>query len=780
MKVALIELTLFSQFYSKAFSMEQETEEDIKTRYITPALTKAGWKSNQLAMEYSLTDGRIVFEGNHVKRKKQKRCDYLLRIHEGFPIAIVEAKDKKHHIADGLSQAMDYAKILNLNFAYSSNGKGFVEYDFSTGKQRSLSLDEFPTQEELIIRYKNINNLTSPQSQKALETQLDLTTNTPRYYQNIAIRLAIEAISKGQKRILLVMATGTGKTQTAYQITHRFKQMFSKTSPRILYLADRNILTEQTLKGDFLPLKNISTIVEKRQFDNAYQIYFALYHQFIDGENKYYDQLPNDFFDLIFVDECHRGSAKDDSTWKEILNYFHSSIQIGLTATPKNDTEGSNLAYFGKPIYTYSLKQGIDDGFLAPFKVVRYGLDIDLTGFRPEEYQIDAYGNPIPDRHYEAREFNRTISIDERTQVVARQISNFLKHTLKDPYAKTIVFCKDSEHALEMKLALINENQEEMAKNSNYVVRITSNDDCGKNQLDNFMSKKSTYPVIATTARLLSTGVDTKMVKVIALDREVNSMTEFKQIVGRGTRLEEALGKKYFTILDFCGATKNFADPDFDGESTVIAQPKTPTTLSEDSFPPQKPEIPDEMRKKYRVNGVEVNVVTERHQILDENGKLISNDFIAYAKNQLTQKYQTLKDFLELWNSQPIKTTLLEDLQNQGILIEEIKIMDKYKNLDEFDILISLAYDQPTLSRKERAKKASKILEKYEGKAREILQTLLDKYSSLGIQEIENPDIFTLAPLNYLDSHQAIEEFGGFENYDQAINLLKSEIYQTL
>lgn len=760
--------------------MARETEEDVKTRYITPALEISGWKRNQLSMEYKLTDGRIVFEGNQVKRKNRKRCDYLLRIHEGFPIAVLEAKDGNHHIADGLSQAMNYAKILNLNFAYSSNGKGFVEYDFSTGRQRELAINEFPTQEELIARYKNIHNLTSQESQKALESTLDLlSTNTPRYYQNIAIRLTIEAISRGQKRILLVMATGTGKTQTAYQITHRFRQMYSKTSPRILYLADRNVLTEQTLKGDFLPLKNISTIVEKRQFENAYQIYFALYHQFIDGENKYYDQLPRDFFDLIFIDECHRGSAKDDSTWREILEYFDSSIQIGLTATPKNDTEGSNLAYFGKPIYTYSLKQGIDDGFLAPYKVVRYGLDIDLTGYRPEECKIDLNGNIVPDRHYEAREFNRVISISERTQAVAKQISNFLKYTLKDPYAKTIVFCKDSEHALEMQSALINENQEEMIKNSNYVVRITSNDENGLKQLDNFMSKKSVYPVIATTARLLSTGVDTKMVKVIALDREVNSMTEFKQIVGRGTRLEEELGKKYFTILDFCGATKKFADPDFDGNTTIIEQPKKPTILPDDSFPPQKPEIPDEKQKKYRIDGVEVNIVTELHQILDENGKLISNDFIAYSRNQLTQKCQTLKDFLKLWNSEPMKTTLLENLQNQGILIEEIKAMDKYKNLDEFDILISLAYDQPTLSRKERAQKASKILEKYEGKAREILQTLLDKYSNFGIQEIENPNVLTLAPLNYLDSSQAVSEFGGIDNYIQALNSLKSEIYQT-
>lgn len=757
--------------------MSKETEEDIKTRYITPALTRVGWKTNQLFMEY-ITDGRMVFEGNQVKRKEKKRCDYLLQIHEGFPIAVIEAKDKNHHVADGLSQAMHYAEILNLNFAYSSNGKGFVEYDFSIGRQREFSLDEFPTQEELIARYKQINNLTSTESQKALETKLDLTTKTPRYYQNIAVRLTIEAISKGEKRILLVMATGTGKTQTAYQITHRFRQMYPKSSPRILYLADRNVLTEQTLKGDFLPLKEISTIVEKRHFDNAYQIYFALYHQFIDGENKYYDQLPRDFFDLIFIDECHRGSAKDDSTWKEILEYFQSSIQIGLTATPKNDTDGSNLAYFGKPIYAYSLKQGIEDGFLAPYKVVRYGLDIDLTGYHPEKMKIDLNGNPVPDRHYEAREFNRIISISERTQVVAKQISNFLKYTLKDPYAKTIVFCKDSEHALEMKLALMNENQEEMKKNKNYVVRITSNDRCAEEQLDNFTSKKSTYPVIATTARLLSTGVDTKMVKVIALDREINSMTEFKQIIGRGTRLEEELGKKYFTILDFCGATKNFADPEFDGDFDEIVQPNTPKTLPEDTFPPQKPDTTNEKyTKKYRVNGVEVNVILELHQILDENGKLVSSDFISYSKTQLTQKCQTLKDFLELWNSHSYKTDLLQELQNHGVLIDEIKTIEKYKNLDEFDILVSLAYDQPTLSRKERAKKASKILEKYEGKAREILQGLLDKYSNFGIKEVENPEILTLAPFNFLDTREATDAFGGIEGYIQALNLLKSEIY---
>lgn len=757
--------------------MSKETEEDVKTRYITPALTGSGWKTNQLFMEY-ITDGRIVFEGNQVKRKEKKRCDYLLQIHEGFPIAVIEAKDKSHHVADGLSQAMHYAEILNLNFAYSSNGKGFVEYDFSTGRQRELSLDEFPTQEELIARYKQINNLTSIESQKALETKLDLTTKTPRYYQNIAVRLTIEAISKGEKRILLVMATGTGKTQTAYQITHRFRQMYPKSSPRILYLADRNVLTEQTLKGDFLPLKEISTIVEKRHFDNAYQIYFALYHQFIDGENKYYDQLPRDFFDLIFIDECHRGSAKDNSIWKEILEYFQSSIQIGLTATPKNDTDGSNLTYFGKPIYTYSLKQGIKDGFLAPYKVVRYGLDIDLTGYRPEKMKIDLNDNPVPDRHYEAREFNRIIFISERTQVVAKQISNFLKYTLKDPYAKTIVFCKNSEHALEMKLALMNENQEEMAKNKNYIARITSNDKCVEEQLDNFTSKKSTYPVIATTARLLSTGVDTKMVKVIALDREINSMTEFKQIIGRGTRLEEELGKKYFTILDFCGATKNFADPEFDGDFDEIVQPNTPKTLPEDSFPPQKPDTTnEEYTKKYRVDGVEVNVVLELHQILDENGKLISSDFVSYSKTQLTQKYQTLKEFLELWNSHSYKTDLLQELQNHGVLIDEIKTMEKYRNLDEFDILVSLAYDQPTLSRKERAKKASKILEKYEGKAREILQGLLDKYSNFGIKEIENPEILTLAPFNFLDTREAADAFGGIEGYIQALNLLKSEIY---
>ncbi|MBD5166266.1 MAG: DEAD/DEAH box helicase family protein [Helicobacter sp.] len=799
------------------------TEEDIKTRFITPSLQKSGWNLEQLNMEFvyklnnEFSDGRVEFVGSKTKRGKRKKVDYLLHLPQcQLKLAIIEAKADDKPLSEGLSQAQHYAKDLNVPFCYSSNGKGFIEYDFFTGQIRELKLDEFPTQNELYERYIKGKNFDENQA-KLIKTPYFLEEKSPRYYQANAINQAFEAIIKGQKRILLVMATGTGKTYTAFQIVHRlYKAGLAK---KILYLADRNVLIDQSVQNDFKSLSKISTKIKNRNFDSSYELYFGIYHQFIEykestGEQiNHYKKFQPTFFDLIIIDECHRGSAKADSTWREILEYFESATQIGLTATPnikkvqednstKNtyaDTQGnvfyhsSNFDYFGEPIYTYSLKQGIDDGFLAPYKVVRYMSNLDVFNYRPQKDKRDKEGQLIPDEEYSTIDFDRRIVIDERTQLVAQTISQFLKNHLKDPYAKTIVFCDDEEHALRLKDALIRENSEYMKENHKYIVRITGSDSEGKEELENFISIKETYPVIATTSQLLSTGVDTKMVKLIVLDKTISSLTEFKQIVGRGTRLVPNK-KDYFTILDFKGASKLFADPEFDGDfenftltqegELIINNPEdkqTPATRA-DFLPTQNPlEFPQNCskNKKIYVDNVECFINFEQEQILDAQGKLISNDFKAYSKAKFQERFKSIKEFLNQWNQGKLKNEILQEFQKCGILIEELKTREEFKDLDEFDILLSLGFNQSTLTRKERAKRANKILQQYEGKAREILGLLLERYAQYGISEIENPKIYETEPFasSFGNSKNIIEIFGGIDKYQQAIIQLKAEIY---
>ncbi|RDU65277.1 restriction endonuclease subunit R [Helicobacter didelphidarum] len=771
------------------------TEEEVKTRLITPALQQSGWNLTQLAMEksvkcdYAFTDGAIEFASKRIQRGKPKRCDYLLSSFEGFPLAIIEAKDDSHSLYDGLQQAMDYAKALNTPFAYSSNGESFIEYDFLTGKQRQIAMDSFPSEQELLERYFQGKNITQSQ-RELIATHYYLEDKSPRYYQANAVNKTLEALTQGQKRILLVMATGTGKTFSAFQIIHRlFKAGKIK---KILYLADRNNLIEQTKKNDFKFFGDKATIIKNKNFDSSYTLYFGIYQQFISIDSfgnvqEHFKDFDKNFFDFILVDECHRGSAKEDSAWRQILEYFSSAIQVGMTATPKHDDEASNLDYFGEPLYTYSLKQGIADGFLAPYKVIRYGINIDVMGYRPEDGKRDKAGNLIPDEEYQSSDFNRILYIDERTELVAKKVSDFLKYTLRDRYAKTIVFCQDTYHASVMRQALINENSDLMQENSNYIVRITGDDKVGKSLLEKFISEKEPYPVIATTSKLLTTGADTKMLKVIAIDSNINSLTEFKQIIGRGTRINQRLGKSYFSILDFKNTTRLFADKDFDGEILTElerdiktkAQMKQTDTFDEESFPEQTPDINtnDTRLKKIEINGVEVAIVHELHQIVNSEGKLISNDFISFSRQNIHTNYQSLESFLNDWNANANKTKLLKKLEEKGILIQELRAMQQFQNLDEFDIILSLAFDQTPLSRSQRAKKANKILAKFTGKAKEVLEVLLEKYATNGIVDIENPDVFKTKPFDFIDVNQVTELFGGVENYIKALNELKTELY---
>ncbi len=694
---------------------------------------------------------------------------------------------------------MSYAQDLHCPFCYSSNGGGFVEYDFFTGQRRELALDEFPTPQELTKRYYKGKEFNQEQI-TTTQTPYHLSDSTPRYYQTNAINATIEAIAKGQKRLLLVMATGTGKTYTAFQIAHILHK--SKVATKILYLADRNILIDQTLQNDFKSFQKLATKIQNHHFDSSYQLYFGIYQQFIhtdsqSGEVKAYYKQENggfgrDFFDLIFIDECHRGSANEDSQWREILEYFSPDIQIGLTATPKHKDEGSNLQYFGAPIYTYSLKQGVKDGFLAPYKVIRAFSNLDIKGYRPEQGKRDKNGEKIPDEIYTSPDFNRKIYIDERTKEVAKYITHFLRYTLKDPYARTIVFCEDRIHALDMKDALMGLNADLMRENPLYVVRITGDDNEGKEQLENFISTKERYPVIATTSKLLTTGVDTKMAKLIVIDKGISSLSEFKQIIGRGTRLVENKGKSYFVIVDFKNATRLFADKDFDGEDfetfTIDDFTDTDTPLIDDEThnPPIEPLFPPDFidttdsneRKKIFVDGVECYFVYETEEVLNAQGELITSDFKAFCKENILSHYQSLKDFLAHWRSTKRKSEILVQMQDKGILIDELKQKPEFREFDEFDIVLSLAFSQTPLTRKARAKKAMKFLGKYEGKAREILEILLEKYAKYGITDIENPQTFKNAPLDkYGDIHKIIEIFGGLDNYKDTLLALENELY---
>lgn len=775
------------------------SERDICTKYITPALVNSGWDiKKQIREEVTFTDGRVIVRGNITTRGKRKRADYILYHKSNFPIAVVEAKDNNHSIGAGMQQAINYADILDIQFAYSSNGDGFIEHDLKKGTEREISLDEFPTPEELWERYKEANDIT-PEQEKIITEQYHFTLGdkTPRYYQRIAINRTVEAVAKGQARILLVMATGTGKTYTAFQIIHRLRE--SKSKKKILFLADRNILVDQTMKNDFKPFQKVMTKVENRKMDSSYEVFLALYQQLSGADNlEVFKQFSQDFFDLIVIDECHRGSSKDDSAWRKILDYFSSATQIGLTATPKETKDISSSTYFGEPIYTYSLKQGIDDGFLAPYKVIRIGLDKDLEGYRPTKGKVDVYGNELEDREYNIKDFDKNLIIDDRTKVVAKKITEFLKKTNR--FSKTIVFCIDIEHAERMRRALINENTDLVSEDYRYVMRITGDTKEGKSQLDNFIDEESRYPTIVTTSKLMTTGVDCKTCKLIVLDNNISSMTEFKQIIGRGTRLKPEYDKEYFTIMDFRNVSRLFADPDFDGEPVVIYEPKDgedivpPETqensqdnetegATENSFGGENSGIGGEnkTKSKYRLSDVEVNVISERVQYYDKDGKLVTESLKDYSKKNILAEFSDLDTFLRKWNSEEKKQAIIDELIEHGVLLDALREEIGNPDIDDFDLICHIAYDKKPLTRYERANNVKKrgYLYKYSDMAQKVLESLLDKYSSdKNIDDLTDTKVLELKPFDKFGNPlKIVKAFGGKKKYIEAVKELEKEIY---
>ncbi len=776
---------------------EQLSEEDVRNMYITPALTQKWSLEKQIRSEVYFTAGRVIVRGNMSARKKGEKADYILYYNSSKPIAVVEAKKNTLSVGEGMQQAMKYAKILDIPFAYSTNGKAFLEHDFLTGKEREISMDEFPSPEELWNRYKIGKNLTLDEEKIINEPYYYAPgTNKPRYYQRIAINRTCEAIARNQKRILLVMATGTGKTFTAFQIIHRLRKAGLKK--KILYLADRNMLIDQTMSQDFQPFSNIMTKVENRKMDSSYEIYMALYQQLTDGQGTdIFKNFQRDFFDLIIVDECHRGSAADDSNWRRILEYYSSATQIGLTATPKEDKEVSNISYFGEPIYTYSLKQGIDDGFLAPYKVIRVNLDKDLVGYRPEAGKTDVNGNIIDtDETYYQADFDKKIVIDERTQVVAKRVTEFLKNTNR--YNKTIVFCIDIEHAERMRQALVNENSDMMLENPNYIMRITGDNQEGKDQLENFIDVEEKYPTIVTTSKLLTTGADCKTCKLIVLDSNINSMTEFKQIIGRGTRIREDFGKTYFTILDFRNASRLFSDPDFDGEpiSIKVVKPGEPMPTEDedkiensgdDTKPTDKnnvdinhPGKTVNTNTKIRVNGVDVNIYNEICSYYDKDGKLVTESLKDFSKRSILNEYASLNDFINKWNSTDRKQAILDELKEQGVLLDELRKDVGNEDIGDFDLILHIAYDKKPLTRYERVNKVLKkgYLYKYSEMAQNILKDLLEKYSDNNELELTDTKILQLKPFEgYGSPMEIVDVFGGKEKYIEAVEELEDELY---
>ena len=768
---------------------KQMTEEDIKTQYITPAIT-AKWNIQKLTMETQITDGRINLKGNFAFREKPKRVDYLLYLSANNPIAVVEAKDNSHGVSAGLQQAMEYAKMLDLPFAYSSNGDGFMEHDFLTGKERELAMDEFPSEEELVARYKNGRNGgegITPEQERILEQPYFTSQNTypPRYYQRIAVNRTVDAIAHGQNRLLLVMATGTGKTYTAFQIVYRLLKSGMKS--KILYLADRNVLVDQSIQQDFEPLEKVIHKLNVAKDDKtaltSYQVYFSLYQQLVgeDGQEHFSELFKPDFFDLIIVDECHRGSAKDDSAWRRILEYFSSATQIGMTATPKETRYVSNINYFGDPIYMYSLKEGIEDGFLAPFKVINIKTDIG-EGWRPLKGQLDKYGNPIEDRIYTNSDYDYTIVIEDRIEQVASEITKYLKTVNR--MAKTIVFCATEDAAERMRVALVNHNADMVQKNPDYVVRITGSDGYGKSKLKQFISVAEPYPVIATTSKLLSTGVDCKMTKLIVLDEMIGSMTEFKQIVGRGTRIREKEGKTHFVIMDFRNVTRLFADPDWDGPVEIDPDyPPKKTSEPIDTPPVVPPDPPPEPKVKPIVdkNGCRVEIIHKTVSVYDTSGKLLRQESITdYTKENVRGEFATLDAFIREWRQDPQKEKIRDMLLERGIDLELMKAEQGMEGVDDFDFICHVAYDKKPLTRRERAGNVKKrdFFGKYSGVAREVLEALLDKYMNMGIYEIEKTDILKLDPfLKYGKPSKISSYFGGKDGYMNAVRELADAIY---
>ncbi len=789
-------------------SKKELTERDICTKYINPALLKSGWNiQTQVREEVYFTDGKIYVKGNKTKRANGKKADYILYYKPNIPVAIIEAKDNNHRVQDGIQQGLDYANILDIPVVFSSNGDGFYEHDktISNGTiERELSLDNFPTPDELWQRYKKYKGISTPKEENIASQDyfFDGTNKNPRYYQQIAINRTVEAIAKGQNRILLVMATGTGKTYTAFQIIHRLWKSGEKK--RILFLADRNALIDQTKRGDFRHFKDKMTVIRKKQIDKSYEIYLALYQGLTnyDEDKDAYREFSPDFFDLIVIDEAHRGSASEDSAWREILDYFTNATQIGLTATPKETKEVSNIEYFGEPIYTYSLKEGIDDGFLAPYKVIRVGLNIDLEGYEPEAGKKDKQGNEVEKRIYNKKDFDRNLVIDERTQIVASKVTEFLKKN--DRFDKTIVFCTDIDHASRMRNALANLNSDLMAQNSKYVMQITGDNDEGKRELDNFINPSEKYPVIATTSKLMTTGVDAQTCKLIVLDSNIGSMTEFKQIIGRGTRINEEYGKTFFTIMDFRNVTDKFIDPDFDGEAVKIKEIKededidntedddNSLIIDEESgeeiifvTPSIKnageiDEEPKTPREKIYINGVDVTVLNERIQVRNNSGELITTSYKDYTKQKIQEEFSSLDDFLNKWSKADKKQAIIDELYEKDILFTELK--DEIgKDIDVFDLICHIAYDKPPLTRKERVKSVQKrdYFTKYEGTARAIIEKLLQKYSDEGIESIETISVLKLPDFSEFGSPiEIVNIFGGKPKYLELIQEIEYEIYK--
>ena len=768
------------------------TEEDIKLQYITPAIT-AKWPTSRITMETQITDGKINLKGNLVVREKPKKADYVLYLQDEKPIAIIEAKDNKHTVSYGIQQAMTYAKMLDVPFAYSSNGDAFYEHDFLTGQERQIALEDFPTSNELLARYKAEKGVTANEM-KAINQPYytSQTTYSPRYYQRNAINRTVEAVAHGQDRILLVMATGTGKTYTAFQIVYRLLK--SALKKKVLYLADRNNLVDQSISQDFAPLQKTIHKINFAKDDpvtiTSHEVYFSLYQQLAGNEEesdngddpvaRFASLFQKDFFDLIIVDECHRGSAKKDSNWRKILEYFSSATQIGLTATPKETKYISNIDYFGDPIYTYSLREGIEDGFLAPFKVINIRTNIG-EGWRPYKGQLDKYGNEIEDRIYTNSDFDYNIILEERTYEVAREITEYLKST--DRMQKTIVFCTTEEHADRMRNALAALNADMMQQNPDYVVRITGSDPYGKSKLDYFISVSSPYPVIATTSKLLSTGTDCKMTKLIVLDQMIGSMTEFKQIIGRGTRLREKEGKTHFVVMDFRNVSHLFADPDWDG----------PVEQDDDFDPnggggtkPPKPPVgpPDDPKIKPIVdgNGCSVSIIGKTVSIYDANGKLLRQESIVdYTKSNILGEYASLDNFIRQWSAKDKKECIRDLLLERGIDLEAMKKSQGLEEVDDFDFICHVAFDQKPLTRRERANNVKKrnFLNKYKGVAREVLEALLDRYMNTGIYELEKTEVLKLSEFKRFGMPAKIASyFGGKAGYFKALKELQEEIYK--
>lgn len=789
-------------------NMLNMSEEDIKLKFITPQIMAKGWSFDDISMEakVKLTDGKMNLQGNLVVRSKPKYADYMLYYNKATPIAIVEAKDAKHTISYGLQQAKAYAEMMKIPFAYSSNGQGFQEYDFLTGQERSLSMDEFPTKEELYHRFIQESHSGKGLSEDELKvieqpycTGQDIFP--PRYYQRNAVNLTVNAVAQGEKRLLLVMATGTGKTYTAFQIVYRLLK--AGLVKKVLYLADRNVLVDQSIQQDFKPLNKTIHKVNYQQDQGsgitAYEVYFALYQQLIgQGGKKQYEELfKPEFFDMVIVDECHRGSAKDDSNWREILDYFSGAVQLGMTATPKETAYQSSISYFGEPLYTYSLKEGIEDGFLAPFKVVNITTNIG-DEWRPTKGQVDINGNEIPDRIYNNTDYDYNIILQDRHREVAEQITKFLKHT--DRMAKTIVFCADEQHAEYMRTALVNANADMCKKNPDYVVRITGSDNYGQSKLDYFISVSSPYPVIATTSKLLSTGVDCKMVKLIVLDQRLSSMTEFKQIVGRGTRIREKDGKTHFTIMDFRNVTRLFADPDWDGPIEVDDNypPKdTPTPPQPCGTCGQSPCVcpcdicgqnpcicpPKPKVEKPIVNrdGCQVRVLQSVVFVYDTNGKLLRTESITdYTKRNINETYVNLDDFIQRWNGAKKKEEITKLLEESGIDLKALKQEQGLSEVDDFDFICHIAYGKKPLTRRERAEQVKKrdIFNKYGNEARKVLEALLEKYTANGISQLEDPVILQLDPFRQMGTPAHIAKlFGGRAQYYSAVRELENFIY---